>query len=93
MLSGSAPRGDSWDRFSCRSACSLLTALPVPAERFFSNVVGLELAEVRTDDARMRLPFRSELCQAEVRAEATGDVVAEGWMTYKVSAPRKLEPS
>jgi acyl-coenzyme A thioesterase PaaI-like protein len=27
-------------------------------------------------------------CQAEVRAVDTGDVVAEGWMTYKVSAPR-----
>ena len=27
-------------------------------------------------------------CQAEVRAVDTGEVVAEGWMTYKVSAPR-----
>jgi uncharacterized protein (TIGR00369 family) len=141
---------------------------PLPAERaerwsgfghwdvrYFPNVVGLELEEVRTDYARMRLPFRAELnqpagvvhggaiatlidtvvvpavgsaydefmamltidlqirflgaavgtdlvaegwvnrrgrsilfCQAEVRAVDTGDVVAEGWLTYKVSAPR-----
>ena len=27
-------------------------------------------------------------CQAEVRTVDTGVVVAEGWMTYKVSAPR-----
>lgn len=31
--------------------------------RFFPNVVGLELEEVRTDYARMRLPYRSELDQ------------------------------
>ncbi len=124
-------------------------------ERYFPNVVGLELEEVRLDYARMRLPFRSELnqpagvvhggaiatlvdtvvvpaigsayddfmvmltldlqirflaaavgtdlvaegwitrrgrsvlfCQAEVVAVDTGEVVAEGWMTYKVSQPR-----
>jgi uncharacterized protein (TIGR00369 family) len=128
-------------------------------ERYFPNVVGLELEEVRTDYARMRLPFRSELnqpagvvhggaiatlidtvvvpaigsayddfvpmltidlqirflgaatatdlvaegwitrrgrsilfCQAEVRAVDTGSVVAEGWMTYKVSTPRAGAP-
>lgn len=31
--------------------------------RFFPNVVGLELEEVRTDYARMRLPYRDELDQ------------------------------
>lgn len=32
-------------------------------------------------------------CQAEVRAAATGDTVAEGWMTYKVSPMRAgVEP-
>lgn len=30
---------------------------------YFPNVVGLELEEVRTDYARMRLPFRDELLQ------------------------------
>ncbi len=122
---------------------------------FFPSFVGLELEEVRTDYARMRLPFRPELNQpagvihggaiatlidtvvvpavgsgyddfmvmltidlqirylsaaantdlvaegwvtrrgrsmlfvaAEVRGVDTGAVVAEGWMTYKVSAPR-----
>ena len=129
-------------------------------ERFFPNVVGLELEEVRIDYARMRLPFRAELnqpagvvhggaiatlidtvvvpaigsaydefmtmltldlqirflgaatatdlvaegwitrrgrsilfCQAEVRAVDTDTVVAEGWMTYKVSAPRVPVPN
>jgi uncharacterized protein (TIGR00369 family) len=32
-------------------------------ERFFPNVVGLELEEVRSDYARMRLPYRPELRQ------------------------------
>ena len=32
-------------------------------ERYFPNVVGLELEEVRLDYARMRLPFRPELNQ------------------------------
>ena len=32
-------------------------------ERYFPNVVGLELEEVRLDYARMRLPFRAELNQ------------------------------
>ncbi len=32
-------------------------------ERFFPNVVGLVLEEVRSDYARMRLPYRSELRQ------------------------------
>jgi uncharacterized protein (TIGR00369 family) len=31
-------------------------------------------------------------CQAEVRTVDTGGVVAEGWMTYKVSAPRDGAP-
>ena len=31
-------------------------------------------------------------CQAEVRAVDTGAVVAEGWMTYKVGAPRVGAP-
>lgn len=31
-------------------------------------------------------------CQAEVRAVDTGAVVAEGWMTYKVSEPRAGAP-
>jgi uncharacterized protein (TIGR00369 family) len=30
---------------------------------YFPNVVGLELEEVRTDYARMRLPYRDELTQ------------------------------
>lgn len=126
---------------------------------FFPTFVGLELEEVRTDYARMRLPFRPELNQpagvihggaiatlidtvvvpavgsgyddfmvmltidlqirflsaaantdlvaegwvtrrgrsmlfvaAEVRGVDTGAVVAEGWMTYKVSAPRPESP-
>ena len=129
-------------------------------QRYFPNVVGLELEEVRVDYARMRLPFRDELnqpagvvhggaiatlidtvvvpavgsaydvfmnmltidlqirylgaavrtdlvaegwvnrrgrsilnCSAEVRAVDTGDVVAEGWLTYKVSAPRTDAPT
>lgn len=137
------PRAERWSRFGRWDV------------RYFPNVVGLELEEVRTDYARMRLPFRAELnqpagvvhggaiatlvdtvvvpavgsgyddfmvmltidlqirylgaavgtdlvaegwvnrrgrsilfCQAEVRAVDTGDVVAEGWLTYKVSAPR-----
>lgn len=124
-------------------------------ERFFPNVVGLELEEVRTDYARMRLPYRSELrqpggvvhggaiatmidtvvvpalasaydavpfmltidlqirfleaaketdligegwvtrrgrsisfCQAEIRRAVDGAVVAEGWLVYKVTAPK-----
>lgn len=141
---------------------------PLPAQRlerwsrfgtwdttFFPSFVGLQLEEVRTDYARMRLPFRPELNQpadvihggaiatlidtvvvpavgsgydefmvmltidlqirylsaaantdlvaegwvtrrgrsmlfvaAEVRGVDTGAVVAEGWLTYKVSAPR-----
>jgi uncharacterized protein (TIGR00369 family) len=136
-------RAERWSRFGTWT------------ERYFPNVVGLVLDEVRTDYARMRLPFRSELnqpagvihggaiatlidtvvvpavgsaydefmnmltidlqirylgaavgtdlvaegwitrrgrsilfCQAEVRAVDTADVVAEGGMTYKVSAPR-----
>jgi len=32
-------------------------------------------------------------CQAEVRSVDTGDVVAEGWLTYKVSAPRTDAPT
>ena len=32
-------------------------------QRYFPNVVGLELDEVRVDYARMRLPFRDELNQ------------------------------
>lgn len=32
-------------------------------ERYFPNVVGLELEEVRLDYARMRLPYRAELNQ------------------------------
>src|SRR6476661_4547906 len=32
-------------------------------QRYFPNVVGLELDEVRVDYARMRLPFRDELDQ------------------------------
>jgi uncharacterized protein (TIGR00369 family) len=138
-----AARAERWSRFGHWE------------KRYFPNVVGLELDEVRVDYARMRLPFRSELnqpagvvhggaiatlidtvvvpavgsayddfmdmltldlqirflgaavgtdlvaegwitrrgrtilfCQAEVRAVDTGAVVAEGWMTYKVSAPR-----
>lgn len=122
---------------------------------FFPHVVGLVLEEVRTDYARMRLPYRPELrqpggvvhggaittlidtvvvpalasaydeipfmvtidlqirflnaaretdligegwvtrrgrsvsfCQAEVRRAVDGDVVAEGWLVYKVS-PQK----
>jgi uncharacterized protein (TIGR00369 family) len=136
-------RAERWSRFGSWT------------ERYFPNVVGLVLDEVRTDYARMRLPFRPELnqpagvihggaiatlidtvvvpavgsayddfvnmltidlqirylgaavdtdlaaegwitrrgrsilfCQAEVRAVDTGAVVAEGWMTYKVSGPR-----
>jgi uncharacterized protein (TIGR00369 family) len=123
-------------------------------DRFFPNVVGLVLEEVRTDYARMRLPYRSELrqpagvihggaiatmidavvvpalasayhevpllltidlqirflnaardtdligegwvtrrgrsvsfCQAEVRREVDQEVVAEGWLVYRVTAP------
>jgi len=121
----------------------------------FPNVVGLRLEEARVDYARMRLPFRSELCQpggvvhggaiatlidtvvvpalagtfdepqfmltidmqvrylgtardtdliaegwvvrrgrsvsfcaAEVRREVDGEVVAEGWLVYKLSPQR-----
>src|SRR6476619_3332438 len=105
-------------------------------QRYFPNVVGLELDEVRVDyggaiatlidtvvvpavgsaydvfmnmltiDLQIRYlgaAVRTDLvaegwvnrrgrsilfCQAEVRAVDTGDVVAEGWLTYKVSAPR-----
>jgi uncharacterized protein (TIGR00369 family) len=127
-------------------------------ERFFPNVVGLELEEVRTDYARMRLPYRSELrqpggvlhggaiatmidtvvvpalasaydavpmmltidlqirfleaaketdligegwvtrrgrsisfCQAEVRRAVDDVVVAEGWLVYKVTAPKPAD--
>jgi len=127
-------------------------------ERFFPNVVGLVLEEVRTDYSRMRLPYRSELrqpagvihggaiatmidtvvvpalasaydqtpvlltidlqirfldgaketdligegwvvrrgrsvsfCQAEVRRAVDNEVVAEGWLVYKVSAPKPME--
>jgi uncharacterized protein (TIGR00369 family) len=126
------------------------------SETFFPNVVGLVLEEVRTDYARMRLPYRPELrqpagvvhggaittlidtvvvpalasaydevpfmvtidlqvrflnaaretdligegwvtrrgrsvsfCQAEVRRALDGDVVAEGWLVYKVSPQRR----
>ena len=123
-------------------------------QRYFPNVVGLELDEVRTDYARMRLPFRDELlqrvgaihggeiatmvdtvvvpaigaayermpnmltvdmqvrylgaarkvdlvvegwvvkrgrsivfCQSEVRTDPDGDLIAEGWTTYRVVPP------
>jgi uncharacterized protein (TIGR00369 family) len=123
-------------------------------EPLFPNVVGLELEEVRTDYARMRVPYRPELrqpagmvhggviatlidtvvvpalasvydetpmmltidlqirflnaaketdligegwvtrrgrsvsfCQAEIRRAVDDEVVAEGWLVYKVSAP------
>jgi uncharacterized protein (TIGR00369 family) len=141
-------RAERWSRFGAWT------------ERYFPNVVGLELEEVRTDYARMRLPFRAELnqpagvihggaiatlvdtvvvpavgsgydelmamltidlqirflgaavgtdlvaegwinrrgrsilfCQAEVRAVDTGAVVAEGWLTSKVSALRTGAPN
>lgn len=46
------PIGDRWSRF------------PSGWERpYFPTLVGLELEEVRTDYARMRLPFRPELEQ------------------------------
>jgi uncharacterized protein (TIGR00369 family) len=44
-------RAERWSRFGTWT------------ERYFPNVVGLVLDEVRTDYARMRLPFRSELNQ------------------------------
>ena len=129
-------------------------------KRYFPNVVGLELDEVRTDYARMRLPFRDELlqrvgaihggviatmidtvvvpaiggayermpmmltidmqvrylgaarkvdlvvegwvvkrgrsivfCQSEVRSEPGGDLIAEGWTTYRVVPPETETPS
>ncbi|MGB3411998.1 MAG: PaaI family thioesterase [Microthrixaceae bacterium] len=36
-----------------------------PGERYFSNVVGLEVEELRRDYARMRLPWRPELNQPQ----------------------------
>ena len=121
---------------------------------YFPTLVGLELEEVRTDYARMRLPYRPELdqpagvvhggalatlidtvvvpaigayypqmpvmltidmqirylgaarevdllgegwvvkrgrsivfCQASVTSEPDGDLVAEGWLTYRVVPP------
>ena len=126
-----------------------------PGETYFPNVVGLEVEELRTDYARMRLPYRPELnqpagvvhggavatlidtvvvpavagpyderprmltvtlnirfrgavveedvvaegwidtrgrstvfCSAEVVGAATGQVVADGQLVYKVSMPR-----
>ncbi len=123
-------------------------------ERLFPNVVGLEFDEVRTDYARMHLPYRSELrqpagvvhggaiatlidtvvvpaisspydgvpvmltidmqirylgaaretdlvaegwvvkrgksivfCQAEVRSDPASELLAEGWLTYRVIPP------
>ena len=61
--------------------------------RYFPNVVGLELEEVRTDYARMRLPFRAELEQPAgmvhggaiatlidtVVVPAVGQAYGEGW--------------
>ncbi|HVB91217.1 MAG TPA: PaaI family thioesterase [Acidimicrobiales bacterium] len=47
----SASRAEHWSHFG---------SWP---ERYFPNVVGLELEEVRVDYARMRLPYRSELRQ------------------------------
>jgi uncharacterized protein (TIGR00369 family) len=143
-LSGS--RAQRWSRFGTWK------------EQFFPNLVGLELEEVRTDYARMRLPYRPELrqpagvihggaiatlidtvvvpalasnydelpfmvtidlqirflnaasesdlvgegwvtrrgrsvsfCQAEVRRAVDGEVVAEGWLVYKVSEQRATE--
>jgi uncharacterized protein (TIGR00369 family) len=139
----SGPRAERWSRFGTWR------------EQFFPNVVGLQLEEVRTDYARMRLPYRPELrqpagvihggaiatlidtvvvpalasgydelpflvtidlqirflnaardtdligegwvtrrgnsvsfCQAEVRRAADDEVVAEGWLVYKVSVLR-----
>ena len=46
-----ADRAERWSRFGQWD------------ERYFPNVVGLELEEVRLDYARMRLPFRPELNQ------------------------------
>src|SRR3954447_20146148 len=46
-----AARAERWSRFGKWD------------ERYFPNVVGLELEEVRLDYARMRLPFRPELNQ------------------------------
>lgn len=45
------PRAERWSRFGRWD------------RRFFPNVVGLQLEEVRVDYARMRLPFREELEQ------------------------------
>jgi uncharacterized protein (TIGR00369 family) len=123
-------------------------------ERYFPNVVGLEVEDLRSDYARMRLPYRPELrqpagvvhggaiatlidtvvvpavgtaydqvpvmltidmqvrylgaarqadlvaegwvvrrgrtvvfCQAEVVTQPGGQVVAEGWLTYRVVPP------
>ena len=69
----------------------------------FMNMLTIDLqirylgAAVRTDlvaEGWVNRRGRSILfCQAEVRAVDTGDVVAEGWLTYKVSAPRTGAPT
>src|SRR3954454_22455216 len=58
--------------------------------RFLGAAVGTDLVAEGWVNRRGRSIL---FCQAEVRAVDTGDVVAEGWLTYKVSAPRTGAPT
>ena len=56
-------RADRFDPLTPERAALWGNFLSWPGRTYFPNVVGLELEEIRTDYARIRLPYRDELQQ------------------------------
>lgn len=58
-----APNASRFEPLADPALAARWAKFPNWDRRYFPNVVGLELEEVRTDYARMRLPYRNELDQ------------------------------
>jgi uncharacterized protein (TIGR00369 family) len=56
-------RADEFEPLTPERAAIWANFLTWPGRTFFPNVVGLQLEEIRSDYARIRLPYRDELQQ------------------------------